>query len=87
MKYNSQKIIEDLRKSSQSMFNNKKLMLRAADLIEHLCDERDSAWDMLDEIKKSELENFQSMLKTTQLKHDIEASLKNYAGNKKDGTN
>lgn len=85
MKSKPLKIAEELRQSSRSFFNNKDLMLRAADLIENLCDERDSAWDMLDEIKKSDLENFQNMLKSTQINQDVKIGLKNYRGKKKNG--
>ena len=56
MKSESLLIAEKLRKASTAIFSNKKLLRQAAALLEQLQDECDSAWDMLDELKKSILE-------------------------------
>ena len=67
MKSDPLEIAKQLRNSSKTIFPNKKIMLRAADLLEQLHDECTSAWDMLDELKKSDIKNFDNVFKAMKI--------------------
>ena len=88
MKCRASDLAEKLRKESKSLFVNRKVLLLAADALEQIKDERDSAWDMLDEIKQSDLDNFKVMLESMQAERLTSDILKKYKNNRgKDGTN
>ena len=88
MKCRATDLAEKLRKESKSLFVNRKVLLLAADALEQIKDERDSAWDMLDEIKQSDLDNFKVMLESMQAERLTSDILKKYKNNRgKDGTN
>ena len=88
MKCRASDLAEKLRKESKSLFVNRKVLLLASDALEQIKDERDSAWDMLDEIKQSDLDNFKVMLESMQAERLTSDILKKYKNNRgKDGTN
>ena len=84
MKSESLLLAEKLRKASKAMFSNKKLLIQAADLLEQLQDECDSAWDMLDEFKKSDIKNFDNVFKAVKLERTTKKNLQDYKRNRKD---
>ena len=62
-------------------------MLRAADLLEQLHDECTSAWDMLDELKKSDIKNFDNVFKAMKVERSTKKNLESYQkSRKKNGT-
>jgi len=83
MKSKSLLVAEKLRKASSSIFSNKKLLIQAANLLEQLQDECDSAWDMLDELKKSDIKNFKNILKAVKLEKSTKKNLEDYKKNRK----
>ena len=65
------------------MFSNKKLLIQAADLLDQLQDECDSAWDMLDEFKRSDIKNFDNIFKAVKLERSTKKNLEDYKRSRK----
>jgi hypothetical protein len=87
MKSDPLEIAKQLRDASKSVFPDKKVMLRAADLLEQLHDECASAWDMLDELKKSDVKNFDNVFKAMKVERFTKKNLESYQkSRKKNGT-
>ena len=72
-------------KSKMPFSDSRKLLDRAADIIESLEDENTSVWAMIDEIRSSEVENFKHVIESATIESYSRKLLDEYlASNERD---